>query len=161
MFFGTSSLPPHLSDLLDHIETSLRNLLPDQTMETVFHQPLQRQVILNLYPLGKGISPHIDLPHRYTDGILGVSLMGGCVMNFTPHDGDKREKGCGYDTFIPPRSVYILTGPARLEWAHGIRGTLEDLVREEGDGGGVETVIRGVRVSVTYRWIKEAGDVLL
>jgi len=78
-----TSLPAHLASLLTHLQTTLLPLLPHSTHSTLFSQPLARQAILNLYPPGLGITPHIDLAHRYADGIVGVSLIGGCTMTFS------------------------------------------------------------------------------
>jgi alkylated DNA repair dioxygenase AlkB len=121
-------------------------------MDVLFDQPLARQVILNLYPPGQGISPHIDLSNRYADGIIGVSLLGGCTMVFE-RDGER------YDVYRPERTVYVLTGEARWEWSHGIEGRLEDKVRGKGEEE-VETRLRSTRVSVTFRWMRDGADVL-
>jgi alkylated DNA repair dioxygenase AlkB len=146
----TTPLPSHLNNLLHTCQTILEPVLPLSTYQILFNQPLSRQVILNLYPPGQGITPHIDLPHRYADGILGVSLMGSTIMLF--RRGEER-----YDVYIPGRSIYVLSGEGRWEWEHGIEGREEDLIQE---GEEVRTVVRDLRVSVTFRWMKEGGDVL-
>lgn len=136
--------------VLDDVSQLLGSLLPVDITDTLFEQPLARQVILNLYPPGQGISSHIDLPNRYADGIIGVSLLGGCVMAF--RRGDER-----YGICLPERTVYVMTGEARWEWSHGIEGRMEDVV--EGQRG-VETKLRGTRVSMTFRWMRDGADVL-
>jgi alkylated DNA repair dioxygenase AlkB len=147
------SLPPYLDHLLLASQALLTPILPEHTLRLLYTQPLARQAILNLYPPGQGISPHIDLPNRYADGILGISLMGGAVMTF------ENGKGMRYDVYIPPRSVYVFTEEARWEWKHGIEGREEDLV-QGGDGDKEVTLLRSLRLSVTFRWMKEGGDVL-
>ena len=147
-----TALPTHITRLLDHLQSALRAALPTETFQTLFDQPLGRQVILNLYAPGQGITSHIDLPNRYADGILGVSLVGGATMVFT-----HPTNGCNH-VYLPPRSVYILTGEARWEWAHGIPFTEEDVVLREDESR--ETILRDVRVSVTYRWMQDGGEVL-
>lgn len=143
-----AALPKHLDDLLHTLSEQLRDRLPPDVHHTVFSQPLARQAILNLYPPGQGITPHIDLPHRYADGILGVSLIGGTVMDFShPTKGTR-------SVYLPVRSVYVLSGEARWDWTHGITGRDRDVV----DG---VTILRDLRVSVTFRWMKEGGDMLL
>ena len=155
---SSHSLPPYLLTLLDHLEDLLRPLLAPQVQEIIFHQPLARQVILNLYPPGSGISPHIDLSNRYADGILGVSLIGGAVMHFIR---SASRKGQRYDAYLPARSVYVLTGEVRWEWEHGIDGRMEDVVLVEDElGDRQKTVLRETRVSVTFRWLQDGGDVL-
>ena len=150
-----SNLPAYLLDLIENLESLLDSLLPPILNQTVFHQSLARQVILNLYPPGTGITPHVDLPKRYADGILGVSLIGGAVMSFTKTELDSGER---YDVYVPARSVYVMTGVARWDWSHGIEARMEDTV--EGKEGGLRTMPRETRVSVTVRWMKEGGDVL-
>ncbi|RXK37510.1 hypothetical protein M231_05231 [Tremella mesenterica] len=151
------SLPSYILELLNHLDNLLRPLLLVEATETVLDQPLGRQAILNLYLPGQGISPHIDLPSRYADGILGVSLTGGSVMTFTPTEERMKDK-TEHHVYLPPRSVYVLTGEARWEWLHGIIGRTEDLV--EGENQRDETILRDVRVSVTFRWMKEGGQIL-
>ncbi|WWD21452.1 hypothetical protein CI109_105937 [Kwoniella shandongensis] len=147
-----SSLPTYINSLIRVLEESLKCRIPIEAHRVVFHQSLARQVILNLYPPGQGISPHVDLPNRYADGILGCSLIGGCVMRLT-----KGEEV--HQVYMPPRTVYVFTGEARWEWKHGIEGKYDDLV-ERLAGGQAETLLRDLRVSVTFRWMKEGADLL-
>lgn len=153
----SSSLPDYLQTLLAEIQRILApHLESDPEAHTaLFEQDLARQAILNLYAPGQGITPHIDLPTRYADGILGVSLTGGCVMSFT------RARPAGaeaHDVYLPPRSVYAFVREARWEWAHGIEARGQDVVLST--KGRKETLLRDLRVSVTFRWIKEGADVL-
>jgi alkylated DNA repair dioxygenase AlkB len=145
-----SSLPPYLLELQNTVRTLLEPLLPGSDFRIALERPLARQIILNLYPPGEGISPHIDLPNRYADGIIGVSLTGGTTMTF--QNGEKR-----YDAYMPERTIYVMTGEARWEWSHGIEGRNSDLVERK---DGVETRLRSTRVSVTFRWMKEGAEVL-
>lgn len=145
-----SSLPSYLLELQNAVRTLLEPLLPRSDSEIALDQPLARQIILNLYPPGEGISPHVDLPNRYADGIIGVSLTGGTTMVF--QNGQKR-----YDAYMPERTVYVMTGEARWEWSHGIEGRIGDVVETK---DGVETRLRSTRVSVTFRWMKEGAEVL-
>ena len=145
-----SSLPPYLLELQTTARTLLESLISQDDFKTALDQPLARQIILNLYPPGDGISPHIDLPNRYADGIIGVSLTGGTTMTF--QRGDER-----YDAYMPEWTIYVMTGEARWEWSHGIEERSSDLV--EGRDG-VETKLRSTRVSVTFRWMKAGAEVL-
>jgi hypothetical protein len=175
-------LPSHLGDLLIEAETLVTPHLDQDTRQMIFGQRLARQCILNLYPPGQGITPHVDLPHRYADGILGISMVGGTVMTFTRSHRDQeafvpwtiRDKTSvpdwhgepsgiareeRYDVYLPPRSIYILCGEARWDWKHGIEGRFEDVVQDE-DGKGNTTMLRDLRVSVTFRWMLDGADVL-
>jgi len=145
-----SSLPPYLLELQTTVRTLLEPLLPQDDFKMAMDQPLARQIILNLYPPGEGISPHIDLPNRYANGIIGVSLTGGTTMTF--HRGDER-----YEAYMPERTIYVMTGEARWGWSHGIEGRMSDIV-ETKDGS--ETRLRSTRVSVTFRWMKEGAEIL-
>lgn len=156
-------MPSHIKALDAALLQLLEPLLPPDVLNTALIQPLARQAILNLYPPGQGISPHVDLPRRYADGIVGVSLTGGCVLTLQRADSAMRETGYGsatgeqYDVYLPPRSVYVLSGESRWDWAHGIEGRTADVVQDE---AGTTTLLRDMRVSVTLRWMKEGASLL-
>lgn len=161
-------MPAHIRTLDKKLAELLAPHLPADVAELAFSQHLARQAILNLYPPGHGITPHVDLPGRYADGIVGVSLAGGCVMTLervreNEEEGGRLDTLAGgpsrYDVYLPPRTVYVLSGPARWAWSHGIPGQMYDLVRN-GDGGAVATLPRSLRVSVTLRWMKDGAEVL-
>lgn len=168
----------------------------------------QRQTILNLYRPGDGITPHIDLPDRYGDGIVGVCLTGGAVMDFdkpspTPafdppssedNDDDSLwgsdsvessgDQTCQisqdanhYSCYLPPGTVYAMTGESRWLWTHGIAYRNTDVVYDEEVGTRASSniaqptcghqqprsstiIMRGVRVSLTFRWLRPGGNVL-
>jgi hypothetical protein len=123
------------------------------------HVPRARQAIINLYRPGEGISPHVDLLRRFGDGIVGVSLGdGGVAMRFARagEDGDEHE------VWLPSGSVLVLTGEARYKWTHGIAPRLKDKVEvaAAGEGDGWMWQERGVRVSVTFRWLLPGADIV-
>jgi len=150
-----SSLPPILLRLLDALSPLLKPHIPPPTHNLLFpSQPTQaRQVILNLYTPGEGISPHIDLLKRFGDGIISVSLGSGCVMRFAKasnseledhgpgrtsildeptHTTDAYEDGSKrpdiYDLYLPERSVIVLSSDARFKWTHEIEKRKSDFV---------------------------------
>lgn len=181
---SSSAFPPFLNELLAATSELLAQhpTLPPETHAMLFppatphkHEhgggggggdrdgllPRARQAIVNLYRPGEGISPHVDLLRRFGDGIVGVSLGdGGVAMRFARAEaGD----GDGYDVWLPSRSVLVLTGEARYKWTHGIAPRLRDKVEvgaagEEGDGWMWQE--RGVRVSVTFRWLLPGADIV-
>ncbi|ORX38862.1 hypothetical protein BD324DRAFT_617601 [Kockovaella imperatae] len=151
---SASQLPVYLHELLGDLSHSLKPRLPAHVWTTVFRQDLARQVIINLYEPGQGITPHVDLINRYADGIVGVSLCGSASMTFE-HIARPEER---YHVFLPSRSVYVLRGSARYDYSHGIEGRALDLVNR-GDGR-IDTILRESRLSITFRWIKEGGDIL-
>lgn len=108
----TDDDPEFLRTTLELVQELLKNKVPEEVFGLVFDVPLpssglpllvaqyqherpherpqrrpqrqrQRQIILNLYPPQTGITPHVDIPGKYGDGILGVCLGGGCVMTFS------------------------------------------------------------------------------
>jgi alkylated DNA repair dioxygenase AlkB len=40
-------------------------------------------MIVNVYPIGQGITDHVDLL-QFEDGIVGLSLLSSCIMNLKP-----------------------------------------------------------------------------
>jgi hypothetical protein len=197
-----SSLPPILLDLLCTLSYLLKPYIPDQIHNLLFPDaPTQaRQVILNLYTPGEGISPHVDLLNRFGDGIIGVSLGSGCVMQFARSSGvesgdngptrtsfldepvrspvlttncssDEMEND-NFDLYLPERSILILSSDARYKWTHGIEKRKSDFIaqpsfhcRASPNSTGPSTsnghcIDRGIRLSVTFRWLLPGADVV-
>lgn len=98
------------------------------------------QVIINEYLSGQGISPHIDCIPCFTDIICSLSLLSPCSMDFT-------KEGIKASIFLEPRSLLILSGPARFEWKHGIAARKQDVYLGR-------KILRERRVSITFRKIK-------
>ncbi|TBU42684.1 hypothetical protein BD309DRAFT_962457 [Dichomitus squalens] len=181
---GTSSnpstkLPSFLADLLSTLDTLLRPRVPPEVHDVLFspapasHQgpPRARQAIINLYWPGEGITPHVDLPHRYGDGIMGVSLGSGCAMQFTkvpldeppfsPPDSPSPSPAPGQCAlYLPKGSVLIMTEEARYGWTHGIEKRFDDWV-EESPGSPQNVLLeRDIRLSITFRWLLPGADVV-
>ncbi|EGO02298.1 hypothetical protein SERLA73DRAFT_178167 [Serpula lacrymans var. lacrymans S7.3] len=140
----SSGLPAFLISLISTLEELLRPVLPPPTHTLLFPPktapPRARQAILNLYNPGEGISSHVDLLNRFGDGIIGISMGSGCVMNFEKHSEHKDMDDVGkerWELFLPERSIIVMTEDARYSWKHGIEGRQEDLVEsEEGTDSG-------------------------
>lgn len=147
-----SALPSFLDGLLALLPEILKPL-PEPVLHSIFHSTAPRQVIFNLYHPGTGISPHIDLPHRYEDGIVGISVGGSAAMDFTHEDGRK------HSILIRPGDVYVLSGEARWQWQHGIAYRTEDVVQE--GGRAPYTLHRRMRMSITLRRMKAGADLLM
>jgi alkylated DNA repair protein (DNA oxidative demethylase) len=71
------------------------------------------QAICTYYPAGAGIGWHRDFP-QFGPVILGISLLSTCRMRLRPRDDPRRT----VDVELPPRSLYVLGGAARLDWEH-------------------------------------------
>ncbi|KAJ7073260.1 hypothetical protein B0H15DRAFT_869301 [Mycena belliarum] len=149
----TSGLPPLLRELLSTVSDLLALELPPEVHALLFppSPTYARQAILNLYRPGEGIAPHVDLPARFGDGIVGVSLGSGCAMRFTEAETDGAE---AVRLFLPAQSVLVLSGEARYGWTHGIEQRTADFVKGEG------MIERGTRMSITFRWLLPGADVV-
>jgi hypothetical protein len=167
---SSSGLPPFLVSLLSTLEKMLLPVLPAHTHSLLFPPvtgPTRaRQAILNLYNPGEGISPHVDLLHRFGDGIIGLSLGSGCVMRFRKERGEEvlgiegLDNRDHWDLYLPERTVLVLSGEARYGWTHGIEGRADDLVQGEEFAGDPTWIARGVRLSITFRWLLPGADIV-
>ena len=174
----STAFPPFLNTLLAATSELLlrHSTLPRETHAMLFpprndRMPRARQAIVNLYHPGGGISPHVDLLNRFGDGIVGVSLGSGTSMRFaraqTPRgkgdiegDGAGGEGGDHLEVWLPPRSVLVLTGEARYEWTHGIVPRMRDKVEDVAGRDEWQWQERGVRVSVTFRWLLPGAEIV-
>ena len=101
------------------------------------------------------------------DGDTGVSARGADL-------GQERDR---WDLYLPERSVLVLSEDARYGWTHGIDKITRDYVSaSETDAGldlddaserlvgnehaGGRWIERGVRLSVTFRWLLPGADVV-
>ncbi|KAK4056222.1 hypothetical protein OIO90_002665 [Microbotryomycetes sp. JL221] len=148
---GQATLPKFLTPLLDLLPTLL-NTVPNHVKQVIFDSSTPRQVIFNLYRQGQGITPHCDLPTRYKDGIVGISLCGSTVMNF------QRDK-VHHSLLLRPGDVYVLSGECRWQWTHGIAYRSQDVIHD-GDGGQVYTLHRRTRMSITLRRMQPGADIV-
>ncbi|KAF9498885.1 hypothetical protein BDN71DRAFT_1358700, partial [Pleurotus eryngii] len=137
---ASTSFPPILNELLASLSNDLREYLPPATYDLLFPASPRRarQAIINLYHPGEGISSHVDLLGRFGDGIIGVSFGSGCDR---------------YDLYLPERSIIVLSGDSRYKWTHGIARRADDVV-------GTETLQRGTRMSITFRWLLPGAEIV-
>lgn len=73
------------------------------------------QVLCTEYDTGVGIGWHRDKPHF--DRIFGLSLGSPCRFRFRRAIGEKWER---FALSAAPRSIYMMSGPAREVWEHSI-----------------------------------------
>ncbi|SJX65142.1 uncharacterized protein SRS1_15957 [Sporisorium reilianum f. sp. reilianum] len=160
---GCAGLPTWAIDLIQHLRQLLTSqpahLLPCHIKDMLFppNQLLSRQLILNLYNGAEGLAPHVDLVHRFADGILLCSLGPhgtGTVMDFTHAVHPPQH------LFLPAGSVLVLSGEARYDWKHGISARDADWVRAADGSGRVDKVKRSIRLSVTVRSMLPGADVV-
>lgn len=80
------------------------------------------EALITEYQPGSAIDWHRDVPHF--DIVIGISLLNPCTFRL------RRKQGAGwerYNLIAEPRSMYVLSGPARTEWQHSIPAV--DLLR--------------------------------
>lgn len=119
----------------------------------------------------------MDLLRRFGDGIIGVSLGSGCVMRFdrAERQGSGGRQQCDeqkeiaadrWELYLPERSVIVLSEDARYQWTHGIERRAEDFVEYPEQGCSNEDTVRGqwvargVRLSITFRWLLPGAEVV-
>jgi alkylated DNA repair protein alkB family protein 7 len=96
---------------------------------------------------------HVDSV-RFSGGMVaGVSLLSSSIMRLRPGADAGRDPNEGFvDLFLPPLSLYVLTGVGRYEYAHELLSTASSF--EHPDGG--ETAVdREHRLSVIFRDAKQ------
>jgi hypothetical protein len=160
----STGLPSFLNDLIVYLSGICKPYIPSNVWSLLFPDASSilgsRQVILNRYEPGQGISPHVDLLQRYGDGIIGVSLGSGCAMDFRYVGSpslDTKEKEVAL--WLPENSIIVLEGDARYKWSHGIRPLHGDVVKNF-DTNHSQWVPRTVRTSITIRWLLPGADVV-
>jgi hypothetical protein len=62
--------------------------------------------------------------------------------------------------FLPERSLIVLSGDARYNWTHGIEKRTADVVVDLESRPGYRVVERGVRLSITFRWLLPGADIV-
>lgn len=72
-------------------------------------------VMVTEYAPGAGIGWHRDRP-EFGD-VVGISLGAPCVLRFRRREGDGWRR---FALTVEPGSAYLLSGPARWDWQHGI-----------------------------------------
>jgi alkylated DNA repair dioxygenase AlkB len=102
--------------------------------------------VINEYIPPLGIGAHRDYP-SFGPTIACVSLGSDILTDFI-----QPKAGLRVSVHVPARSLWVITGPARSEWQHGIATRLNDVI----DGVRVR---RGRRVSITFRTAKHPGAI--
>ena len=108
-FRETEPIPAWLIPLRDRAAV-FAGLQPDELLH----------VLLIRYDPGAGIGWHKDRP--VFEHVVGVSLGGPTTMAFRQREGTRFRR---VKVPLPPRSAYLLSGPARHEWEHGIAAHAE------------------------------------
>ena len=102
------------------------------------------QLIVNEYLPGQGITAHTDCVPCFGPTVLSLSLGSGCTLELS------RTGGPRHQLYLEPRSLVVLSGPARYDWRHAIPA-------RRSDPAGGRRVARSRRVSFTYRTVRLAA----
>jgi alkylated DNA repair protein alkB homolog 8 len=129
---------PDIPKLIQNVANRIENL----TNNNNFHID---QVTANEYLPRQGIAPHIDTIRSFTGIIVSLCLSSGCVFTLR-----HVRTGIHKSIYHRPRSLIIMTGPARFEFQHYIAPRKGDVV----DG---KYIPRSRRVSLTFRQILQVG----
>ena len=93
-------------------------------------EPLEHALLIR-YGEGAGLGWHRDRP--VFGDVVGISLLSAAPLRFRRKVGAKWER---FTLPAPPRSAYLLRGPARTEWEHSL------------------TPVEALRYSVTFRTLR-------
>lgn len=122
----------YLGPLPDWIQPLAQKLQSKNLFKTI-----PDEVIINEYLPGQGISAHIDCVPCFDDVIASLSLGSPAIMQF--FRGNEKQ-----EIYLEPRSLIVLSGPARYEWQHAIPARKSDII------DGIKTE-RTRRISLTFR----------
>ena len=143
---GVPYFPPFLQDLrykISQIKSDRRIGTPPSD-ENLFFPASSTfdQLIINEYSRSQGIKPHVDRKHCFGPFVVAVSVGFPAVdISFVSPQGDRV-----VNVTVEARSLYVMSGPSRYEWRHGISG-------EQIKGFGSVP-----RVSLTFRTVIHAQD---
>eukprot|EP01063_Lacrimia_lanifica_P016054 TRINITY_DN22680_c0_g1_i1.p1 TRINITY_DN22680_c0_g1~~TRINITY_DN22680_c0_g1_i1.p1 ORF type:complete len:290 (+),score=91.08 TRINITY_DN22680_c0_g1_i1:43-912(+) len=137
MYVDCAAAPhPALQRLQEHLQRG-----SDVPMADFFH-------FLEYKPEGY-VRPHLDNPAESSHIVAGLSLGDARVMTLTLNGA------APVQLLLPPRSLYVLSGPCRYEWLHAIDyrpgAEIHNSPRIHFRGGVVKGWTRGVRRCVVMR----------
>ena len=100
------------------------------------------------------LNAHVDSIKFSGDLVAGISLKSHCVMRLAPHiDGEEGVMDGHVDLYLPPLSLYVLTGVARYRYSHEL---LNAATTFHALDGSCISVHRDHRISVIFRDAKRA-----
>lgn len=133
----TTPIPDIIAPILERIQAHCH---------TIFNQ-----MTVNCYESGYGIDPHYDHLTHFGPIIVGLSLGSQTTLIFEHCKEGSSSKAIKEEFFLERRSLYIMSGPYRYEFRHGIRNVHYDF------HDGVE-IRRQQRISLTFRFVNQPSD---
>ncbi|HTK86703.1 MAG TPA: alpha-ketoglutarate-dependent dioxygenase AlkB [Nitrospiraceae bacterium] len=103
---------PQIPDFLLPVQRRAAHLLDREPKEL-------SEILVTEYPPGAGIGWHRDAP-MFGPVVLGLSLQSACRFRFRRDHAGRSESRT---VTLESRSLYILRGPARVQWQHSIPST--------------------------------------
>lgn len=98
---------------------------------------------------GGELNAHVDSVKFSGDLVAGISLLSSSIMRLVPHiDGGGPLYDGHVDLYLPPLSLYALTGVARYRYSHELLKTQSTFT---GPDGTSTIVQRGHRLSIIFR----------
>jgi alkylated DNA repair protein alkB family protein 7 len=79
-------------------------------------KPLKLACSLLKYKKKGYIAPHVDSKDLSGDTVVVISFNSPVVVSFY----SLKHPGLPYKLFVPPKSMYAMSGEARYDWAHAI-----------------------------------------
>ena len=120
----TQPLPEFLMPLRDR-SAATAGVAPEDIVEAIVTE----------YPPGAPIGWHRDVPQF--EVVIGISLASACRMRLKPY----KAEGKLVSVILEPRSIYVLSGPARWKFQHSIPAVEE------------------LRYSITFRTLRKKRNV--
>jgi 2-oxoglutarate-Fe(II)-dependent oxygenase superfamily protein len=93
------------------------------TDREIFGEPPDHMNVIR-YDLGKGITSHIDRRGNFGNVIAGLTLGSSRLLELTREESSDRVR-----ILLLPGDLYVLKGPARHAWKHGIPAQVRDEFR--------------------------------
>jgi alkylated DNA repair protein alkB family protein 7 len=131
---------------------SILNRIREQLLQCHFDDDRKKQVTwlpchaIDLHPDG-ALNAHVDSVRFSGDIVGGLSLLSPSIMRLKP----EAEGESGHvDLFLPPLSLYVLSGPSRFSYTHELLPT--------GDTFNGVAVEREHRLSVIFRDAKVGNE---
>lgn len=119
--------------------------LIEKFCSTEIFPELPDQLIVNEYLPGQGITPHVDCVPCFGPVVASLSLGSTYSMDLSRGESSMA-------ILLPPRSLLVLAGEARLYWKHGIRARRNDIY------AGIRHA-RSRRVSFTFRKVRHSKSI--
>jgi len=88
----------------------------NKTDRTAFDDHNTCQLVINEYLVGQELNFHFDHKDTYGAAICGISLCDAGVISFCKPNGSE-----AFEIYLPPRSLYLMTGDSRYIYQHGMR----------------------------------------